>query len=122
MDIMNGDQIELTKIVGSIDKIVSDPIWNPIVKKTAVDCLAKTSANIDELKKLLPPLPKSVRIEDCNINVMAFVECHFNEADAACPLKYSKDTKECKDARESLVKCNNNVENIVPLFLGHLPK
>lgn len=53
---------------------------------------------------------------------MAFVECFMNEEYAACPPTSWKNSQECNDIKESIVKCNRNAENVIMSYLSRIPK
>lgn len=120
MNVLNGGVIDLGKLMSYVDQTITNPAWNPVVKKVFNDCHTRTAGKTEDLKRLLT-LPGFVRPEDCNVGLMAFIECGMNEIDVACPAQFEKKSKECLSTKEALIKCNSNIENVVMSFLGQIP-
>ena len=124
-NIMTGDQIDQSNILPYFEKVITAPNymqWLPIVKKTTIDCLSRTTSKMSEIKKLFTDSSSNKKLAECNVGVMAFTECHMTEMFTACPAQFWTNTKECNDVKISADKCNNNVENVVMQYMIKVPK
>lgn len=117
---MNGDQMDQKKTLAYLDEAVVDPIWNPMMKMAAVDCLSKTSIKLKELQKLYLDLPNNNHPEECHVGILAFVECHMAEIYANCPVSTWIDSTNCNAVKEAVVKCNSNIENVISLYVSKI--
>lgn len=120
MDALTEGSVDLSKFLRYVDQQFAGTVWIPIIKKSSTDCYARVSGKTEDFRKLLM-LPGFVRPEDCNIGLMAFLECTLNEIDTACPASFELNTVECKSAKEALIKCNSNIENVVMSYIGQIP-
>lgn len=120
-EFMTENSIDTLKLSAYFDESGVDPIWLQIIKKTSSYCLETTVSNIDDIKEaFLDALDN--KLEKCDVGIMAYIECHMIEMYAACPANSWKNTKECNTLKDSVVKCNENIENVVLLYLSKIPK
>ena len=119
--ITNGDAIDLEKTNAYLDKSVQDRVWLPIMKQRAAECHAKTTSKLEVLKKSFAAV-WNTKPEDCNVAIMSFFECVGNELFVSCPATSWKNSKGCNDLKQSILKCNGNVENVIMQYIGKVPK
>lgn len=120
-DVTTKDAVDLDKINAYLDKSVPDRDWLPIMKQTASECLTKTTSKLEDLKKSFAAVWNS-KPEDCNVAIMSFVECLGTETLVNCPAKSWKNSKGCNELKQSILKCNGNVENLIMQYIGKVPK
>ena len=120
-EIIKDNVIDADKMTTHLDKTVKDPIWLPIIKKATIGCLESTTTKAEEIKKLFTSAPFNIKPEECNIKIMAFVECTKTATFVACPKSLWTDSKRCNEVKSFVLKCNNNIENI-QLLVNSLAK
>lgn len=124
-NMMTGNKLDLKKILSYFEEVISDPNWLPIVRKTATDCLLRTTSKLANIKQLFDDASKGLsnkKFAECNIGVLAFTECHMTEMYTYCPDSSWTNTNVCNDAKMAADKCNNNVENVVMQYMVKVPK
>ena len=112
--------MDQTKTLAYLDTSIKDPIWNPVLKKAAVDCLTKVSGKLNILEKLYLALPNNKSPEECHVGILAFVECHMAEIYASCPPSAWTNTKNCNEVKDVVAKCNKNIENIINIYVSKI--
>ena len=116
--VMDGDIINENKALDFFERAVKDANWKLVIKNAARNCFARTSSKMEMLKKLFAAIPDNKQPEDCNMNVMTFIECTLSNLFADCPAQFYTDTQECNVVRAALDKCNANVENVILTYMS----
>lgn len=119
-NLTDGVEIVQEKMLSYFDSAVADQMWKPIIKKATEDCFSSTNNKIEDLKKIFAAAPYNIKPEECNIKIMAFVECHMTNSFVACPEPFWNDNKRCTAAKSLLTKCNSNIENVSFFYSKHM--
>ena len=116
-NLLKDGKFDQGKVLDFFDKSEVQEPWKVVIKKSIVECIAKTSSKLEELKKLFAAIPNNSNAAECNVQVMTTIECTMHDMFANCPAPFNSKNKTCTDDRAFLDKCNANIENTILVYL-----